>query len=204
MTNWVEVIGHAGSIVVAVSLSLKNIKHLRIYNGIGALIFSIYGYFIGSYPVMLLNAYIVIMDAYYLYIMRPSGEFFTLTQNLSLTEDYLKEFIQFHINDIHQFFPDFHLEKIEKANAILIHRNFSPVGLFVYTLEKGEIHIHLDYALAEFRDYKNTTFLMNKMRDHFLWLGVKAYKAQSINPVHIRFLKKQGFYLKDGTYYKEI
>jgi hypothetical protein len=65
----VEVFGFVASVVVAISLMLKNMKWLRIVNGIGAVMFAVYGMLIQSYPVMILNAFIAIADAYYLVLI---------------------------------------------------------------------------------------------------------------------------------------
>lgn len=64
--NGIELFGYGSSVVVAISLMLKNIKWLRILNGIGAVMFTIYGVMIASYPVAVLNGFIAIADAYYL------------------------------------------------------------------------------------------------------------------------------------------
>ncbi len=68
----IELFGYLGSIMVAVSLSLKDIVWLRIVNMIGALIFTIYGIVIGSYPIVLLNAYLVVVNAYHLFNIKKS------------------------------------------------------------------------------------------------------------------------------------
>ncbi|WP_371186322.1 uroporphyrinogen decarboxylase [Thalassotalea maritima] len=62
----IEVFGFAASVVVAISLMMKNIVHLRITNMIGCAMFSIYGFTIGALPVGMMNAFIMCVNIYYL------------------------------------------------------------------------------------------------------------------------------------------
>ncbi|QYK00908.1 YgjV family protein [Shewanella psychrotolerans] len=64
-TIW-EWVGYLASVVVAVSLMMSNIKKLRWWNLIGALLFVAYGVAISAIPVALVNFFIVLIDIYYL------------------------------------------------------------------------------------------------------------------------------------------
>lgn len=64
-TIW-EWIGYLASVVVAISLTMSNIKKLRWWNLIGTALFVAYGIAISAYPVALVNFFIVLIDAYYL------------------------------------------------------------------------------------------------------------------------------------------
>ena len=44
----------------------RNVKYLRLVNTIGCITFVVYGYFIESYPVMIANMFIFIMNIYHL------------------------------------------------------------------------------------------------------------------------------------------
>lgn len=63
----IEYLGYIGFIFVALSLSMKNIKTLRILNLIGALIFVVYCFIKqNAWPVFALNAYLSIANIYHL------------------------------------------------------------------------------------------------------------------------------------------
>ncbi|MDN3653144.1 uroporphyrinogen decarboxylase [Thalassotalea ponticola] len=64
--EFIELFGFVASVVVAVSLMMKNIVHLRIANMIGCAMFSAYGFIIGSLPVGCMNAFIMFVNIYYL------------------------------------------------------------------------------------------------------------------------------------------
>lgn len=65
--NIIEYFGFAASLAVAISLMMSNIIKLRVLNFIGAIMFVIYGFIIGSMPVAFMNLYIALINIYYLY-----------------------------------------------------------------------------------------------------------------------------------------
>ena len=69
MGNWVEYIGYGASILVGLSMFMKDIMKLRFVNTIGCLLFVIYSFFIKAYPVAIVNIIIIFVNIYYLYTM---------------------------------------------------------------------------------------------------------------------------------------
>lgn len=67
--NWIEIMGYAASILIAVSLTMSSIVKLRVINLIGAALFGTYGLLIDSMPVMLVNYFIALTNVYYLWKM---------------------------------------------------------------------------------------------------------------------------------------
>ncbi len=63
----IELLGYFASILIAVSMFMKDIVKLRIFNLAGSLLFSIYGFIVKTYPVAFMNILIVIVNLYYLY-----------------------------------------------------------------------------------------------------------------------------------------
>jgi len=61
-----EVLGYAASGTVAVSLLLKDLRWLRGLNGVGAVMFIVYGALLHARPVVVLNSFIAVADFYYL------------------------------------------------------------------------------------------------------------------------------------------
>jgi len=57
-----DIIGYIASIILAISLLMKSLIRLRVLNGIGALIYIIYGILIEAYPVAVLNGIIFFID----------------------------------------------------------------------------------------------------------------------------------------------
>lgn len=69
----IEWVGYLASLMVAISLIMTDIVKLRIINSIGCLIFVIYGAIIKAYPVAVMNAFIVVINIYYLIRMKKGS-----------------------------------------------------------------------------------------------------------------------------------
>ncbi|MHB1146417.1 MAG: uroporphyrinogen decarboxylase [Lutibacter sp.] len=64
ITEWV---GYAASLALIISFMMKNINTLRIINSIGAVLFMVYGIMLQtSYPVVITNGFIFMVNIYYL------------------------------------------------------------------------------------------------------------------------------------------
>jgi hypothetical protein len=61
-----EMLGYLASVFVAVSLTMRSLPRLRVINLIGALLFTAYGLIISAYPVAVVNAFIAVVNIYYL------------------------------------------------------------------------------------------------------------------------------------------
>jgi len=57
--NLVEWVGYAAMLTLMISFMMKDMKKLRIINTIGCLLFVAYGFMLGSYPIIITNAFIL-------------------------------------------------------------------------------------------------------------------------------------------------
>ncbi|WP_174329847.1 YgjV family protein [Vibrio tubiashii] len=62
----VEILGYAASIMVAISLTMKDIVRLRVLNFIGCALFTAYGLMIDAWPVVVTNGFIACVNVYFL------------------------------------------------------------------------------------------------------------------------------------------
>jgi uncharacterized protein with PQ loop repeat len=69
-----EVIGWMGNVLVILSFLQKNIKNLRIYALIGAMVWLIYAIRIESNSLLILNAILMGIQIYYLYKIRREAK----------------------------------------------------------------------------------------------------------------------------------
>lgn len=189
-----EIIGYVGSLLVALSLSMKNIRYLRRINFFGAFFFSIYGLLIGAYPVFVLNGYIAIIDIYFLVKMHKTKEDFKLVPVLDKQHLYLKEFLEFYSNDIEIYFPNYKSLILTDLKCFFVLRNIRPVGLLIIE-EKGEseIEIHLDYAIPDYRDLKSGKYVFNSEIKYFKNKGYKTVITKSEVKKHQKYLLNIGF-----------
>lgn len=64
--NMVEILGYAASIMVAISLTMKDIVKLRVLNFVGCALFTAYGLMIDAWPVVVTNGFIACVNVYFL------------------------------------------------------------------------------------------------------------------------------------------
>jgi len=206
--DYFQIVGYAGSVLVAVSLMMSNIVRLRWINLFGAGTFAAYGLLINAYPVFALNGFIVLVDLFYLIKISRQKDAFELIQIDTHQSPFLKMFIKYHREEILKFFPDFDLSNLNNPRSIFILRNLMPVGLFICLPNKSMLEIKVDFVIKEYRDLKNAHYLFHSRSEIFKEQGFKAFIIKSGIDAHINYLKKIGFRKKeiDGSnwYYKEI
>lgn len=194
MESYYEIVGYVGSFLVALSLSMKNIRLLRRINLIGAFTFSMYGLLIGAMPVFALNGYIVLIDIYYLYKMYITKEQFKIVPVLDKKHNYLKLFLDFYIGDILKYFPTFDREKIGSLECFFLLRDLRTVGLLMFEeISTSTIKVHIDYAIPDYRDMKSGKYLYNTEIVYLRNKGYKEIVTESDVPNHIKYLKNLGF-----------
>jgi len=84
----VELVGYAGSVLVAISLTMSSLMRLRWINLVGALAFAVHGVLVGAYPVLAVNAFIVVVNVVSLWRMARQRDFFTLLPVVGRDDSY--------------------------------------------------------------------------------------------------------------------
>lgn len=203
MTNQLiyELIGYAASLLIAISLMMKSLIRLRIINGLGGLIFVVYGILINAYPVAVLNGLIVIIDLYYLIKMLKRQDYFTLMK-ITPSSNYLQYFLNFHKSDIQRFFPSFVYEPQPDDLAFFILRDTVPAGAFIIRKNQDCGKILVDYALSDYRDFKIGGFLFDDNADTLINLGIHTLETTGSVVEHKKYLAEMGFTHIEGDLYR--
>lgn len=192
--EWTEWLGYAASVIVAASLTMNNIRRLRWINMAGALAFTVYGALLNLYPVLIVNAFIVGINIYYITRMRLTRDRFNLISIDPKSSVFLPRFIDFHKSEISEHFPDFDADSLDDKEVIFITRNVIPVGLIVYSEKPNAvIEIVLDYAIPTYRDYENATYFFQEFSTLMHEKGFKKYISYCKVPVHQRYLRRMKF-----------
>lgn len=192
--NWIELLGYLGSVLIAVSLTMKSMVKLRWINLFGAATFAFYGYVIGAYPVLALNGFIALVDVFYIVQMYYRRDWFDIFPIRSLESAFLQRFLAFHRDDIVHFFPDAEITTLRDPLAFFITRNMLPVGLFIGEKRgEGVLKVVLEYAIPDYRDLKNGFYLFDDAAGNFRREGIRTLRAHSTVPEHVRYLRKVGF-----------
>jgi len=201
--NSLELIGYLGSILVAVSLMMRSLLRLRIINLFGALFFTIYGALLGAYPVAFLNGLIVCIDLYYLFQMWRQKDFFTFLE-VSPKSEYLRAFVEFYKDDIAEIIPSYTHKTAEDLLCFFILRNMMPAGLFIVKVRSEEAHVHLDYVIPNYRDFRVARFIFEENAAFFIQRGIRRFVSEGGSAIHRRYLEKMEFINKAEMYVHEI
>jgi hypothetical protein len=171
----------------------------------GAITFSTYGFLIGALPVAFLNAFIAVVDIYYLYTIYSKEEVFEILE-VRADNKYLIRFLQFHEDDIEKFFPGFAYRPEMNTVSFFVLRNMAVAGVFLAHRDKDHcLSVGLDFVLPEYRDFKNGKFIYLRLRDRFINEGFTKVVAEGRSEKYSNYLKKIGFDKNsDGRFEKSL
>jgi hypothetical protein len=186
-------IGYIASSIVLISLLMSSIKKLRWINLVGALVFGIYGFLIGSLPTGFMNVGIVVIDIYYLARIYLSGEYFKMLP-IDNDSEYLTSFINFYKDEISLVTNLDKLDIDEAEIKLYILRNMTPAGVFICNKHSDDtLEIKLDYAIPQYRDFKLGVFLFEGQKDYFTERGFTKFIVFTEEKSHTKYLNKMGF-----------
>jgi len=189
----VELIGYVASALIVLSLLMASVLRLRLINLVGAAVFTVYGVLIGSWPVVLTNAAIVVIDVYYLAIilrdLRREG-YFEVVQ-VPTASPILARFVAFHGDEISRFEPGFPGLR-EGQLAWMILRDAVPVGAVVGERDDDTLDLLLDHVVPEHRDLTPGEVLYGRS-GAFHDVGISRVRAHANTPGHRRYLERMGF-----------
>ena len=191
--TFIQLIGYAASLIIALSMTMNSIVKFRIINLFGAMTFSTYGFVVGAIPVGILNAFIFSVDVYYLYKIFSKKDVF---EPLALRPEnrYLIRFLEFHNKDIQKYFPGFSYKAEINTVSFFILRNTDVAGVFLAHREEGDVlRVGLDYVLPQYRDFKNGRYIYNRLKNLFINDGYKKVVATGSSKKYSLYLKKIGF-----------
>ncbi len=193
-TSWLyEAIGYAASLLVAFSLMMQSVIKLRIINLIGAACFTLYGLLIQSYPVAGMNAFIVLINLYYLtQIVRTRTTFAGVP--VAADAPYLHTFLSFYADDLQRFFPTIPHPLTSKHEIYFIVRNAMPVGLVIAERQdSATLFIHVDYVVPGYRDFQPGHVFYNQYANAWRSAGVQRVYTMTDHRQHQAYLQRMGF-----------
>ncbi len=186
-------IGYVASGAIALSMTMSSILKFRWINLAGAVLFSVYGFLIGALPVGFLNAFIALVDIYYLYTIYSKKEVFEILE-VRADNKYLLRFLQFHEKDIQHFFPGFTYQPELNTISFFVLRNMAVAGVFLaHRKENHCLSVGLDFVLPEYRDFKNGKYIYLRLKNRFIDDGFTKVIAEGKSEKYAQYLAKLGF-----------
>ena len=191
--NWIEWIGYAGSLLVAISLTMSAMLRLRWINLLGAIFFTVYSIIIQAIPVALVNGFIIIIDLYYIIKIYRTKEFFKL-MTTEKNNPYILHFLHYYKKTIQHNFPNYQSAIKTSDTTILILRNMDIAGLFMgHKKEEQELIIDLDFATPQYQDFKTGHFLFEKNKALFKSQGIESITIENVNKHQKPYYQHIGF-----------
>ena len=188
-----EIIGYVGSALVLVSFLMASVVKLRVVNCIGSFIFAVYALLIHSYPTMIMNICLVLINLYYLWKLRNSEPNYRLV-SLRPGEGFVEFFLREYREDIAKCFPGRNWDDSELNRAILVCHGDVPAGLLLGRERDGELDIALDYSTPTYRDSSEGRYLI----EHLPQEGLRLLRYEHAEEGHVPYLKRMG-YAPNGT-----
>ncbi|MCM2316027.1 MAG: YgjV family protein [Thermoanaerobaculia bacterium] len=200
--HWLQLLGYGASVLIAISLMQRSVLRLRLINLAGAATFAIYGFLIGAFPVGILNTMTASINIYQLIRLRRRKEIFRILE-VKPDSTYLSHFLEFERKDIGRFIPEFRFQRDATNIVIFVLRDLMPAGLLLGELKGEKLFVHLDYAVAQYRDLKIGNFLFVEQAEFFRARGVKEFISPAGVDEHPKYLERIGFRpVGDGENYR--
>lgn len=198
--NWIEILGYAASLLVAISLTMSSLARLRALNLLGAALFAAYGWLVGAIPVLLVNGFIAVVNVVFLARMQPGrSEAFDLLAIRRPDNRYLQRFLEFHRQDIARFSPGFDAGAIRDPRIVFILRDMLPVGLVICEPGAGgDLHVRLDYVIPPYRDFRCAHYFYRAWSTVVDCPGARRFVATGGSAKHRWYLRKVGFAAEPG------
>ncbi|MDY0201375.1 MAG: hypothetical protein RBR40_10340 [Tenuifilaceae bacterium] len=192
-TILLEWIGYLASVIIAISMAMNSLVRFRVINLVGAALFSVYGFLIGSIPVGLMNGLIVIVDIYYLLDFLSKKEVFEAIE-ADKEGRFLLKFLTLYRKDIQKLFPSFNDVPNGCDVNFFVLRNMTLAGVFLAThIDNGVLRIELDYAIPEMRDFKSGKFMYANLAPRFIEMGYTKLVTRKLENRHNKYLRRIGF-----------
>lgn len=201
--DWVEAVGYLASLLVVLSLAQTRVLWLRLLSLSGSAVFTTYGFLIDSWPLVITNSVIMILNLYFLWRIQTGREEFSLLE-LSPDSPYLIRFLEFHSDDIATAQPDF--TGVRPTDSIvMVLRDMVPAVVVVGRARDEEFRVYLDYAIPSYRDFKAGKWLYDRRADFFDRLGVDVVVATGLTSMQRRYLRRASFRpAENGKWMREV
>jgi len=188
----VDLIGYVGSALVVLSFTMRRIVPLRIISMAAAVIVCAYGVLIQAWPVIITNAIIVVIHAFYLYRELTRSHEFDLVP-IPSDSPFLLDFLAGHLSDIQRSQPDF-VEPLPQDLAYIYMRDGMPAGVLIGGVSSDRLNVRIDYVLPAFRDSRLGTWLYEKDGGRRLKAaGIREVAERAATDMHARYLEGVGF-----------
>lgn len=199
--NWVELVGYVASGLVVLSFAMSSIVKIRLISLVGSAFYVCYGVLIGSVPIILANATIVVFHCVALY------REFSQRSELGATPidpqaPFLTDFLASHIEDIRRSQPEY--ESSTSDTAFILMREGMPAGVLLGNSAGAELRLNLDYVLPAYRDSRLGQWIYGNRSSALRGHGIRKVVAAPTTDLQRNYLLHVGFEPAGTTLVREL
>jgi hypothetical protein len=189
--SWLDWFGYSASVVILVSLMMSSIIRLRWINLVGAIMFSTFGFMIGSVPTGGLNLGIAIIDIYYLAkIYREKDQ--VAIVGADADSEIFRHFWDVNREEIGRIFGDVTIDS--SCDVFFYLRNNNTAGILVgRRTNDATFRILVDYVTPQYRDLRIGQYVIAEANLRRRLPGVHTLIADAGDENHEAYLKRLGF-----------
>lgn len=195
-----EIFGYFGSFLVVFSMLMSSVVKLRVINTVGSVVSGTYALICGAYPLVLMNACLIVINVYNLYKLLNTEQEYDMIE-CQRDDALLCYFLEYYQEDIKKCFPDYKGETVYEK-AYVVYCNGNPAGVLLGNeTESGVLDILLDYSIPAYRDCSVGAYLYSKLSSE----GIRSLEYhQAETEAHIAYMKKMGFVKNVDVYVRNL
>jgi hypothetical protein len=187
---WLDWFGYLASLVILISLTMSSIVKLRWINLVGAIMFSIFGYLIGSIPTGTLNLGIALIDIYYLIKLYRDEDDLSIVE-IEPDSPFLDHFWRVNKKEIETIFKT---DTVPAGALVFLYlRNNAVAGILVGTKQGDLFDIDIDYVVPKYRDLKIGQHFLEEQQIMNVLPNVSSLQTRVSHKNHEAYLKQVGF-----------
>ena len=193
--NWLEWFGYAASLVILISLMMSSIVKLRWINLVGAIMFSTFGFMIGSVPTGGLNAGIALIDIFYLVLLYRGKDAVAIVR-ADPSSEIFRYFWRVNRHEIAKYFGEIEIQPQDDVFFYL--RNNNTAGVLVgERLDGATFLIKVDFVTPKYRDFRIGQYVITEANLRERLPGTRALVSEPGNEEHRAYLRRLGFSQRD-------
>lgn len=189
--NAVELVGYLASALVVLSLTMRSIVRLRVLSTVGGMVFTAYGLMIGSWPIVLTNTAVALVN---IWNLRRELAPTSAVGAVAIEPDapFLADFLAAHATEIRTSQPDYHPSSADRFVRLLT-RDGLPAGVLIGEPAGAELLVKLDFVTPAYRDSQVARWLFGPGRRTFTDAGFTRLVASAPTTMHRHYLELVGF-----------
>lgn len=199
MNIWLELFGYLGTAFVLISMLMTSVVKLRIFNLTGSVISVIYAVLTGTWPVVVLNFCLTIINIGQLIRLRKTKVEFTYVQ-AGAQDKLLTHFLNVNQADIGKYFPGYAYEPQEDTQVHMVYDGMEAVGVMIGQRQGNTFVSDLDYVTPKYRDCSIAQYLFGQLKEG----GFEQVVEAKVSDLHDQYLVKMGFVASEGTFRKVL